>query len=797
MTADQPEVHGTRLTAQTSGDRSPAIGVNYGSVLAGDAVMPVTLPPVEEVIPRERIHNLPRPRLNTFVGRVAELEQLKSALCPEGRRVGDVVTQMVSGLGGIGKTALVLHCAHEAVARDAYPIVWWLNAETPEALTQSFTQLTLRLNPGLNIGHLPEEFSAEWALAWLQTQSSSLLIFDNASQPDVLAPYLARLDRSDCVITTRRTNGWNSLTCRNPIHLDVLDPPSSVALLRTLSQDDPDASRLAEELGHLPLALEHAGTYIRRLRWPHAKYLEHYRSYTNHFLESSGHGDPHGITIARTWRVTLDVLADRDPEVVQTLQVLAWFASEGVSRDLLALLTDPPFRADEQLALLADFSMVTTTADTVSVHRVVQALARTPSEHDPHRSVGAIHRALCIATDVLAAALPDRNPQTDVTTWEQWRKIVPHIESLVEHADPNDDTEITGLICFSASQFLKVEGQGNRALRLAQRATDALVRMHGEIAPVALTVRRNLAAVYREIGDAGRAVPMFKDLLSDTEQVHGSRHPNTLMAKSDLADAYELEGDFGQALTLFKSVLAEQEEVMGPRHPHTVATRSSLADACQIAGETAEALTLSESVLSDREELMGPRHPSTLDARHSLAYSHLDAGDAEQASTLLESVVADHEEVMGPRHPRTLNARHNLARAYQVSGQAEQALILLEATLADHEEVMGSRHPNTLNVRYTLASAYADADDVDSAITILDALVTDTERILGCHHHKTLTARYQLGSHYMLVGDMDRAISTFKVLSVHTEEAFGLHHPESCVVRQHLDCLREIAAGSD
>lgn len=71
------------------------------------------LPQATAALPAARAH---------LVGRTAEAAQLLELLDPEGQDPAAVVVSAVSGLTGIGKTALALHVAHEAaVVRNWYP----------------------------------------------------------------------------------------------------------------------------------------------------------------------------------------------------------------------------------------------------------------------------------------------------------------------------------------------------------------------------------------------------------------------------------------------------------------------------------------------------------------------------------------------------------------------------------------------------------------------------------------------------------------------------------------------------
>lgn len=76
-------------------------------------------------------------------------------------------------------------------------------------------------------------------------------------------------------------------------------------------------------------------------------------------------------------------------------------------------------------------------ADTnfLAMHRLVQAVTRTPDPGDPHRSPQAIHDARDQATRQLAAAVPADSQ--DPAGWPAWRMLLPHIDALARHVPPD------------------------------------------------------------------------------------------------------------------------------------------------------------------------------------------------------------------------------------------------------------------------------------------------------------------------------------------------------------------------
>ena len=244
-------------------------------------------------------------------------------------------------------------------------------------------------------------------MQWLAAHQGWLVILDNVTGPADIAPLLARVPAGRYLITSRRAAGWHATAV--PVRLDVLDPAEAAGMLTAiLTHEEPrdldGAAELCAELGYLPLAIEQAGAYLAQAGATPQEYLDLLARYPAAMYQASAEGGDAARTIARIWAVTLDQLAD-DPLAGQVLRILAWYAPEGIPRALLDGLASPP-ELLKAVGRLAAYSMLTADTGTLAMHRLVQAVTRTPDSGDPHRSQQAIDDARDRATRQLAAALP-------------------------------------------------------------------------------------------------------------------------------------------------------------------------------------------------------------------------------------------------------------------------------------------------------------------------------------------------------------------------------------------------------
>ncbi|MDV7218487.1 tetratricopeptide repeat protein [Streptomyces prunicolor] len=644
------------------------------------------------------VNNLPELPSPIFVGRSEVMVELERALSGESQ----TITQTVHGLGGVGKTTLALHYAHDHAG--AYRLVWWIRSDTPELIEAGFAALTVRLR-GEEASGLTTKQAAEWAVGWLQTHPGWLLVFDNAEKPGDVHAWTGQLRASGRhLITSRYKRGW---VCE-PISLPVLDQEASLALLSGLvgGGEGDEARVLAEELGHLPLALEQAGAFIAQREVSIAAYRAMLEQYPARAAAAAPGGFDPARTVARIWRITLDVLEEQDPRAVEILRIAAWYAPTGIPRALFEPLAEDPVDLAQLLGLLADYSMITLDRTGVGIHRLVQMVARTPSEDDPHRDQARILAARERATELMVDELP-HDPSGNVAGWPTWRALLPHVEAILDAFEPGEDTAEIDVILTLTGQFLQEQGQLSQATDCFDRSLAAATRLFGEDDPSTLTSRSNLAGAYRGSGDVVRAVPLYERTLEDCVRVVGEDHPDTLVSRNNLAGAYRASGDVARAIPLYERTLEDRVRVLGEDHPYTLASRNNLADAYQESGDVARAVPLFEPTLEDCVRVLGEDHPYTLVSRNNLAGAYWASGDVVRAVPLYERTLEDRVRVLGEDHPDTLASRNNLAYAYQESEDVARAIPLYEQALAGCLRVLGEDHPTTKNVRANLSTARA------------------------------------------------------------------------------------------
>lgn len=664
--------------------RSVSIGVNAGVISTGDGAVidarTIHLPAEAVRMPAgvaaaRGLHNLPAPHSAVFVDRQEDLAQLDAVMADEAA----VVPPVVHGLGGTGKSTLALHYAHRN--RDRYNPVWWIPADSPVSITSGLAELAARLDPVQNLTAKNNAEAAAWAVSWLQTHTGWLLVFDDAASPRGIESVLGTLAGGRHLITSRRATGWHRVASLMP--LAPLPPAAALEMLMRIINPDPDdpnrelLESIAAELGYLPLALEQAAAYIQYTAIEPAAYLDRLRRFPARMFAVSAPAQEadesaNQRTVARIWQLTMQAIEDEEPLAGEILRTLAWWSPDPIPRDLAYALHDDPITVDDALALLNTYSMISLTAQSVTIHRLVQAVARIPDPADPHRTPEAITSARVRAAEILRGALPE-NPLFNVPGWPRWRELIPHVLALADLTPPDEDTPDTAAILLAASGYLQGDGLNDEAVTLARRAVGAYRRLQGPDALDTLAARSFLASAYRAAGDLATAAPLHQLNLTDSERVLGADHPETLVARANLAYLYALQHRENDALELHERNLADYERVQGPDHPHTLNARANLASSHRAVGHLDRAIELHERSAADYARVFGPDHSETITARSNLAYAYQLAGDLARAIPLHREVLADRERLYGPDHAYTAIARQLLTNAEHQASAHEPA----------------------------------------------------------------------------------------------------------------------------
>ncbi|WP_170184897.1 tetratricopeptide repeat protein [Saccharothrix texasensis] len=737
---------------------------------------------------------------------------------PPGRLV------VLHGAGGYGKSTLALWLARHAADRQVP--VWWVSADNAQALAGGLREVALQA------GANPVSVELAWSgrasapdLLWRTLDAVDgrwVLVVDNADDPDVLSGG-GRLSEGTgwlrppepghglVVVTSRQGNprSW-------PRHTDQrlltgIDAADAGLVLTDLAGPRagslPEAQRLGDRLGGLPLALRLAGSYLAAaddaLLVPGAELPRTFVDYQAALdarvdvldAPPADHDEERDERelISRTWELSLDLLARRGhPRARPLLRLLSFFGQAPIPVDVLdatLLATVPTWAAttpetvSRLLRVLLDLGLVDRAdlpdRQAVTLHRLIRDTNRhhAAAEPDVHQHAIALVKLVHAAT---------RTPPIAQEAWSRRHALASHAEAALElcraHLDhvPPDLVEQAITAGREAAFFRRHVYDLDRAAVDFQVILDCQRQALGEHHPDTLATRTDLAVVRGAPalpGQPDQAEAELSEVLDVQRRVLGDHHPDTLRTRHALAGRLAERGDWPAAEQAHRRTTEIAQRELGPDHEATLAGRHALAQALYSLGRSAEAETEFHAALQAHRRVFGEEHANTLATWHGYATVLADLEKPAAAAVEFRSILRIQERKSGEHSEPALSARHGLGHSLRRLGRNTEAKAEYEAVLDLGRPTLGDEHPGILTCRANLAALRAELGDTASAETELRDVLEIQCRVHGLAHPATLQTRLDLASLMALNGDTPSAEALLWQVVVLGSPTLGLDHP--------------------
>ncbi|HEX6293027.1 MAG TPA: tetratricopeptide repeat protein [Herpetosiphonaceae bacterium] len=767
-----------------------------------------TQPPMEP-LPRDRVpppaplppgSRMPLRRNPLFVGRDADLRQLATALhIGTTAAIGQLEIAAATGLGGIGKTQLAcefVHCYGQFFPGG----VFWLSFADPAAVPAEVAACGdtggMQLRP--EFGTLPLDEQIKLVLTAWASATPRLLIFDNCEDEALLERW--RPTHGGCrVLLTSRRHHWDLALGVQTVPLDVLTRAESLALLRQfrpdVPADDADLAAIAETLGHLPLALHLAGSFLAKYR--HALTPAEYRArldaptiLDDRSLQAAGLSPTQHVQhVARTFEQSYARLDPADPTDVLAITLLAHAAcfapGEPLPRWLLLQTLDLPgddpegaLAAEDALTRLIDLGLLDTdAAGALRLHRLLAAFARAVLVD------GAVEAAV-ETTMVRVAKDPNKHGNPHLLL-----AVQPHLRFMTEAAQARADAR-TAALCHVLGVHLRELGVYTEAQRYLEQAVAIREQMLGTDHPDTAGSLSVLGLVLLEQGQYSQAQHYLEQALALRQQMLGRDHADTASSLNNLGWLFSEQGQYTQAQHYHEQAVAIRERVLGLDHPMTADSLNNLGCALYEQGLYAVAQDCYEQALAIWQKALGLDHPRTAHGLSNLAEVLRAQGAYAQAQHYHEQALAIRERVLGVDHPWTAVNLINLGLVFRAQGAYAQAQGFYEQALAIQQRVLGADHRhiayNLLNLGEVLAAQgqYAQARrSYEQALVIY-------ERVLGTDHPDTARSMRGLGEVLHAQGEVAHARQYLEQALLIFEQRLGLQHPDTEQTRQTLNALQ-------
>ena len=688
-------------------------------------------PPESGAGPPQRIRSneIPARNLN-FTGRVAELETLQANLNVPGQLRPPV--QILSGMGGIGKTELATEFIHRN--RDHYDIIWWIRAEHHDRVRDALVRLGEKLELRQAIAGSGRDRAITAVLDTLGSGilPSWLLLYDNAAQPLELQRYLPKGLPGGHIIITTRLPTWPGYVPTDHTEVALFSAEEAISLLRRrvpalAAGDDPageedarrvaEAGRLAAVLGGLPLATEHAAAYLSATDQGTDEYITGFEAHLRRLDEQPAEF-PAPVLAAR--EMSAAVL---NADARHLFNLCAFFSPEPIAAELLmqnaAAVTEPPGLTDvlrdsrrfrTAAARLARLSLVKVDGarDVIQMHRVVQAVTKRRLRQDQLEVFFAYRRAV----DSLLAASDPGNPDRGSSD-AVYELSLQHLESDRSFFN-TQNPDLRDLIIHQVRR-LHLRGGHVEAM---QYGTDALGvwrdRLgHDDLQVLSLAVE--VAIAMRWDGRTADARDLIEETLRLLQDRYGDEHEVTLLCANARGADLRTHSQFTEALKLDQSLLPKFERVFGAHHNRTLNVKNNLGADYRRLGRFREALETDRETFGERVLMLGENDLSTLVSYDAMARDLRGLGMYQESLDISRKVIEAFATLGGRENLDLLNARKGFAVALRKVGYPEDSLQESEEVFQRYLDYLGPDHTYTLRAAANLINDRRSVDDLAGA----------------------------------------------------------------------------------
>jgi tetratricopeptide (TPR) repeat protein len=805
--------------------------------------------------PPQRIWSNEIPSRNpNFTGRAAELERLSGNLF--GRQPPHV--QVISGMGGIGKTELATEYIHRNI--DTYEIIWWIRSEHQDRVRDALVKLGQRLELRQATTDSARDRTVAAVLDTLQSDawSSWLLVFDNAANPLDLQKYIPASRPGGHVIITARQPNWPSYMVADSIEVSPFTDEESVNFLRRtvprLAGGDglpgaedarraAEAKRLATTLGHLPIAVEHAAAYLAETGQSVAEYLTRFTENAHQLLSEQPADSDLPAPVSGTWAMSITLLT---PDAEHLFNLCSFFSPEPVAAELFLQpadgIDDPPglaeflsspqrFRAARTQLHRLSLARVDGARDLIQMHRVVQAV--TQGRLRLHRM--GVFLAYRAAADTLLAKSNPGNPD-HASSDPGYELSLQHLES--DYRFLHTKNPALRALIIDQVRRLHLRGGHIEAMRFGQDALDVWRPRLGEDDPQVLALSVEVAiAMYigGHAADAHELILRIRPMLQ--RYTDGEGFKAFLLCENIYGADLRARSQFREALMLDLSILAEFKTVFGPHHERTLNVQSNIAIDHRQLGEFHEALETDQRTLADRRRILGATDPNTLNSSTAVARDLRGLGLYQESLDIARRVVSAFDAAGGRENIRWLDACEGFATALRKAGHHWDARQQSEHVLQRCRDYLGADHMYTLRaatnlvndrravgdlfraeelarqthdlcresgapdvllytVLMNLASVVRVAAHPEAALSYDAQARTGFIRILGDRHPFTLSANINYASDLAACGRLGEAIQLGQETLDKCRLYLGEDHPDTLMAAANLSA-DEAAAGGE
>ena len=650
------------------------------------------------------------------------------------------------------KSQIALEHVYRHKSPDA--AVFWVHASSAPRFVDSYKRIASECRiPGRDD---PNSDTLQLVQNWLETKCPFrwTMIVDNlddrvgflersedSETNKALCEYVPQTAQGAILYSTRsRDIGIDLSPGKDPIMVQCLQFDEAQALLgESLVRDTPEDDQFAlfESLDYLPLAIAQAAAFMTKRRKRVSEYLNliqddstrsqimSQKNYIHDRAERSSE------SIVSTWWVTFRSIKRENARAAELLAMMSLLDRHEIPVSIMQEADEGIFDFEAAIALLEDFSLITTSSGVSSCYEHAFELLNQKT-YDTSKSLvfGEMHRLVQESTKAWLIR-PDGNAADIATNTLQHIgrcfKVVPesiqlctllypHLNASLCYISENfeasqerfddrpDDLGCRIVMLHELSRFLMLQGkfrQSEPHIRLAVSICKTYLGVHHRYTLKSMEL---YGFVCCSSGRFEEAYAIQNQIVLVSKKMFGPWHPETLKAVDQLGEHFATVGNLGEAERILCCSLFEKRENL-LESPEDKQSRCDLVDtmACLASvfvnqGEHQRALDLLKEALELVESLPKKDQYRSWSIKVDLAQCLCQCGKYQDAHSLIEPALERERRFFGNTHHCTLYLRRDLVILIWAEGRYDEAEELMNGVFEDWADSDDADSPGRISV---------------------------------------------------------------------------------------------------
>jgi tetratricopeptide (TPR) repeat protein len=238
-------------------------------------------------------------------------------------------------------------------------------------------------------------------------------------------------------------------------------------------------------------------------------------------------------------------------------------------------------------------------------------------------------------------------------------------------------------------------------------------------------------------------------------------------------------GKYEQALEQSQKSYSIYYGLYGDSHEHTIDSINMISQSYSRLGNYGESYNHIARAYKLGVANLGEEHLVTMQSLHWMAARLDELGAYKEALGFAEKALAMRKKVLGEDSIDTTKTMNNLANYYDRLGRHEKSLDLREKVLKKRTSLLGEEHYDTVTAMGNLASSYASLGRYQESLELRERVLEKRIALLGEDHPDTISAMGGLAGNYAMLGRYQESLELRERVLEKRIALLGEDHPHT------------------